>query len=510
MMTRVNQTQGYASILDDIGLYKGQTQDGVAFEFAGEVTYIHKQKEAEDYLIDPFIRLIESPDYPNDTNNMKIITGVTGQGKTYLTATKFIPTLFEKFDLDLTILTAPQGVVIDYDLLSDAASDIPGVAFVTHPKEAIRALKRGRKALLAVTNQSAFVAAAGSELFTMLAEKDYKFAVFIDEAHMWTISNWQNISSISGRNNCDKYSAKLYTNVAKIASKSPHIFGITATPNREHLDVVKPIGNMKFSVINKVPPKNVMIYRSAWFNSAEFYDRRGSGRNIQNTFYRFLDKMNLDIDMTGNKKTMMISCCRSNSKQFRMKDVLDMLKDYYEKYMDDPSERSIIEMSAEGNFLCSPDDYYRSALSNGDEEAKELLNDPTHPAKYALIIEKGKAGMNIFNLKYLFSFRDSKPITDSGELVIEQMIQTIGRLVRLYVGMDNTEFTKKYGYDLRSYIDQCSDDDKCRLLINNSFNVCVPDTDHWIEAVNQFSKVYSSSKIDAFDWIETRKLSRKH
>ena len=78
MMTEVNQTQGYASILENIGLYKGQTEDGVPFEFAGEVTYMQKRKEAEDYLIDPFMALIESPDYLNDINNMKIITGVTG------------------------------------------------------------------------------------------------------------------------------------------------------------------------------------------------------------------------------------------------------------------------------------------------------------------------------------------------------------------------------------------------------------------------------------------------
>ena len=92
-MTNVNLT--HAEVSDSFIFGSGNTMTGVPFEFAGEVTYKQKHKEAEDYLVDPFMDLINSPEYLTDFNHMKVLTGVTGQGKTFFTCTKFIPTLWE-------------------------------------------------------------------------------------------------------------------------------------------------------------------------------------------------------------------------------------------------------------------------------------------------------------------------------------------------------------------------------------------------------------------------------
>ena len=117
--------------------------------------------------------------------------------------------------------------------------------------------------------------------------------------------------------------------------------------------------------------------------------------------------------------------------------------------------------------------------------------------------------MNIFNLKHLFSFRDTQPKTEDGEMVIEMLLQTIGRLVRLNTGLPNSEFTKKYGYDLRKYVDQATDEDLENLLVDNSFDICVPYTNHWKSAVHVFRSKYASEVAVARNWIKNRKSTAK-
>lgn len=506
-MTNVNLT--HAEVNDTYIFGTGNTSEGVPFEFAGEVTYMQKIKEAEDYLIDPFMELINSPEYPTDFKNMKLITGVTGQGKTYLTCTKFIPTLWEKFDLQLVVVTAPQSVILDYDLLHDTAIECRAV-FCRNAFEALMHLRRGKKVVLAATNQGAFVTSSGEDLFEYIKDNGVRFSIFIDEAHMWTISHADNLSKVSGRGGSGDYLAKLYTATAKLSEYSPHIFGITATPNREHSGIVSPIGDMRFTIINDVPPLDVMIYRSAWLDSTVFYDRRGTDLNVVGVFWDFIDNMFDKIEKTDKKRTMIVNCARNNSKSYATAEVLSLLSDYYSaNYPEDLSKETIIEMNADGCFLRSPDGSVCNKILGGDEEAKELLNNPDHPAKFALIIEKGKAGMNIFNLKHLFSFRDTQPKTEDGKMVIEMLLQTIGRLVRLNTGMPNSEFTKKYGYDLRKYVDQATDEELENLLVDNSFDICVPYTNHWKSAAHVFRSKYASEVAVARNWIENRKSTAK-
>jgi hypothetical protein len=506
-MTNVNLT--HAEVSDSFIFGSGNTMTGVPFEFAGEVTYKQKHKEAEDYLVDPFMDLINSPEYLTDFNHMKVLTGVTGQGKTFFTCTKFIPTLWEKFDLQLVIITAPQTVILDYELLQDTAIDCRAI-FCRNAFEALTHLRRGKKVIFASTNQGSFVTASGSILFDWIKSNKIRFAIFVDEAHMWTISHGDNMSKVSGRGGSGEYKAALYNDVSKLSEISPHIFGITATPNHEHTGVVKPIGNMRFSLINELPPLSAMIYRSAWLDSTTFFDRRGNDEDVVASFWNFLDVMHEKMQKTGNKRTMIINCARNNSATYTTEDVLALLADYYETtFPDEADVESIIEMNADGCFLRSPDGSFNKKILGGDEEAKALLNDKNHPAKFALIIEKGKAGMNIFNLKHLFSFRDTKPKTDDGELVIDMMLQTIGRLVRLNTGVENSEFTKKYGYDLRKYVDQASEEELENLLVDNSFDICVPYTGNWVKATNVFRSKYSSEVAVARKWIENRKLTEK-
>ena len=495
---KLHDLHTYVDPGSNLGITRGRDEFG-EFEFAGEI--IRKVvDDISNYLVKPFMQYIDRPDYLDDTNHMKIMTGPMGSGKTDSMMKHWVPALYKKHDLKLVIASAPQQVILNVDEMADRINDLNlGIHFALHPYDAIRALKRGRRVFLAATHQSNGVVHADT-LTNFLVDSGIvsQTGLIVDEAHMWMVSHKNNLPDVAGSSQ-KNYNASMYKFCGKIAGYSPHVFGITATQNREHDNIVDPIGNMQFSLINSLPPLAVTIYRQAWLKSATFYNLDDPD-DTKSAFFSALDVMKATSEKTKAKRSMLINCGSQSCKYYHIDDVIEMINEYASEKGEE-ADPSIIVMTHETVEVRSPDGSYVKNLRGGDAEALECLNDPYHSAKYALIIEKGKAGMTIFNLKEFFSFRKMEKNARGGVPLLYNQLQIIGRPVRVYTGMENSEFVKRYKYDLRNYISNISEDDKERLLLTNSFNVTVPSTDNWKATLNEYANNYGSTVDSADKWI---------
>lgn len=501
-MEQLEYSHTYVDAEAGLGFTTGKDSFG-DYEFVGEL--IRKVvQDISDYLVKPFSNYINLPNYLSDTNHMKLMTGPMGSGKTDSMMKHWVNELYRNHDLRCIIVSAPQNVILNFDEMVDRINDLNmGIHFADHPLDAIRALKRGRRVFLAATHMSNGVHHADT-LTDFLVEEGIasQTGLIVDEAHMWMVSHRDNLPHVSGSSQ-KNYNASMYKFCEKIAAHSPHVFGITATTNREHDNLVYPIGNMQFSVINQLPPLHVTIYRQAWMNSAAFYNLDDID-DAKEAFFAALDKMNATSEKTGFKRSMLINCGSQTCKNYHIDDVLEFIKEYaFDRY--EESEHSIIVMTHETVEVRSPDGTYVEKLS-GDAQALERLNDSKHPAKYTLIVEKGKAGMTIFNLKEFFSFRKMEKNAYGGMPLYYNQLQIIGRAVRAYTGLNSRDFADKYSYDLRKYVVGISEGDRERLLETNSFNVTVPDTVNWRGAVNEFLTHFGSTVDDADEWLSS--LSR--
>lgn len=497
-MTQFQDLHTYVDPNANVGLTRGRDEYG-EFEFFGPLIR-NVVEDISDYLVKPFLQYIDLPNYPTDTNHMKLMTGPMGAGKTDSMMKHWVPALYKKHDLRLVIVSAPQSVILNFGEMADRINDLGlGINFTVHPSEAIRALKRGRRVFLAATHMANGVY-YGDELADFLVKKGIasQTGLIVDEAHMWMVSHKNNLPHVAGSSQ-KNYNASMYKFCAKIAEHSPHVFGITATTNREHDNLVDPIGKMRFSVINKLPPLHVTIYRQAWMNSATFYNLDDPD-DTKSAFFAALDKMNATSAKTGFKRSMLINCGSQNCNHYHINDVIEMIKEYATENGEE-SDASIVVMTNETVEVRSPDGSYVKKLRGGDAEALECLNDPEHSAKYVLIIEKGKAGMTIFNLKDFFSFRKMEKNARGGVPLYYNQLQIVGRPVRVNTGLDNAEFVSKYDYDLRKYVTGISEEEKERLLLTNSFNVTVPNTENWKGALNEFVTYFGSTVDAADEWI---------
>ena len=140
-----------------------------------------------------------------------------------------------------------------------------------------------------------------------------------------------------------------------------------------------------------------------------------------------------------------------------------------------------------------------------EQEVKNALANPEHACQILIVIEKGKMGMNIHNLKTYMSFRktdkemsskyDNKPITETAK-------QIVGRFMRIWTGMTNEKFVKEYGYDLTEYVKNLDEDGLKSLFKLNSYYLYVPNNEMWRAAIKMIKKDLSPSIETANAWVK--------
>ena len=464
---------------------------------------------APDYLIGPFYSMVDNPNFSARTQEAKLLVGVTGQGKTHYTATNFTPYLFDKHDMDLVVYTYPQKEILDTGewFQGLTATKTPGTQLVFgNARQAMDYLKAGVKVIFLTTHRGFVVEPTGKELIKYLKKSSKNFAIWVDEAHSWMISDLANYKKGTG-NNISVYEATLFTALQELSVKTPYIFGLTATPNREAKGVITPIGDMKLSVINDFPPKELLISSTSWLSSTSFYDPKSP--NAEWEMWDLVEaaviKLYNDYFKTGIKKTMMVSVgnegCRSGLDSDFVKSQLLRIID--NNALAARNERTIAVMTSNkqktGTFS-----YNRPKAATDDDEnsIKEKLIDQEDALRFVIVKQKGRMGMNVSTLGSLVYLKTPDRKDDLGPFT-ESPIQIMGRLVRFNTGIDKDKFVEKYGYDLTKYVRILGRKQKSDLVIANSIDMVLPKTDMWVEASDTFAKIYVSSVQQAKSWMRS-------
>jgi len=468
----------------------------------------------EKYLIKPFDKCISKKSFPNDKNKMRIIVGTTGIGKTYSTFNYFMPILFDKnHDLDLIIYSYPQTEVYDRYEADKLIANTKGVLLAETLSEAIEKMEDGFKVLYCGTHHS-LIGTKGKEFLNYLENKGIKVGYFVDEPHTWCgCSDIENYREVIG-SFTPKYDATIYKIASRIAERSPYVFGTTATPTAEQKRLIDSIGSMEFEIINVYPKLDDIIGRCGWQGGVTEY-KLGTVEKPLEELHTFPETLDTHIDTTQNvgKISMMITSGRRNSSNgYDITNVLLMLGWYLKDDVRVDMNETVVIMSSEQTgyvkFDKTGDNYIVDVKT--EHEVKNALADKDDPHQILVVIEKGKMGMNIHNLKSYFSFRqtDKKRSSDyDNEPITELPLQIIGRLQRIWTGENNRDFVNKWGYDLTEYVKTLNFYEQKRLLQLNSYNICVPKNPMWEESIRILKKHLSPSTTSANRWMRNLKKS---
>tara|TARA_R110002049_G_scaffold305378_1_gene501928 strand:+ start:101 stop:1546 length:1446 start_codon:yes stop_codon:yes gene_type:complete len=471
----------------------------------------------EKYLIEPFNKFINKKGFATNINTMNMIVGTTGLGKTYRTFNKFIPTLFEEHDLDCIIYTYPMTEIYEPMLAKEVVSEhTRGVYLAENLIDAMNLINKGKKVLLCCCHQS-IVGWKGKRFLKSLESNGLKTSWFVDESHSWMASHMDNYREITG-SHTPEYEAVMYNMVSKLAERSPYIFGLTATPQAEQIKLVDVKGSMDFNTINKYPKLEEVVSRAGWMGGVTHFNLGSShtsaGQETLNVFYDALFD-HLNRSHLYGKTCMMIQSERANGKfGWDRKHIEEMLKEYYKHHS--VPEASLCEshdmvavLSSEFtgfvNFKPKGFGITIDRTKSTEQEVKNALANPEHACQILIVIEKGKMGMNIHNLKTYMSFRktdkemsskyDNKPITETAK-------QIVGRFMRIWTGMTNEKFVKEYGYDLTEYVKNLDEDGLKSLFKLNSYYLYVPNNEMWRAAIKMIKKDLSPSIETANAWVK--------
>ena len=474
-----------------------------------------KKDPLKDFLITPFNDLVDKLEKNPVFNKCNIATGVTGQGKTFAITSNHIEKLLIDKDQQIVIYSVPLTEIREDDKFDTCADDLMkmhgvDVKFTSFPKIALKYLSKGKKVVFCTNHQGIWTKSSkfGKELFDYIYSKKIKVAVFIDEAHTWTISHADNYLIVSG-NTPTNYEASLFTKVSLLAEYSPYIFGITATLNREHNGMVGTIGNMVYDVYNEMVPKALMVWKNAWYNSFTHFDTN-SKTSIVETLKTMFFKMAEDEKKTGVKKVAIIQCKPKRRKDLPPKPfhadsdtIANLCAELNEKYNFFSTKDNVFSLMNEKSCASFSSDgkYYNTFHT--EEDLKDAANDVADPLKVIFVVEKGKAGMNIFPLKVVMSLRNYDGKSDDLGEITEFPIQLKGRSVRLYAGLNEEDFkTISPNYDMKEFLNN-SETSIEDIKVMNSADFYVPNTKVWYSAVETFKDAYITHVDDVdFDEIE--------
>lgn len=452
-----------------------------------------------DYLVNPFNDLINKKDFSNVRNIMHIFRGVTGQGKTYTCIQDWIPALLHK-GLRLIVYSVPFNEIRqDEQFEIAAAKNSANVAYDLDKAQRLLKNKNANPVILIVTNQN-WTGRKGRTFQKWLISniESIPTSFILDESHTWTVSCNENYRDVVG-SNTPEYEAALFKDLSKLARKTPYIFGMTATPNAEMVGTVITGPGMNFLVVNEMAHKSLLISKTGWLNSMQFYQKGGEKFAFENSIYNFCKKE------TSDKPVMLIQVCKEPN-EWNVSKTIDHLKNYLKDVGPfDSDEKLIVVLTSEKKFVTDLDGNTEKV---DDETALDYLRDPGHSARFLIVVEKGKCGMNIHNLSSYFSFRFVDKRDTKGTFITTNFLQIAGRLVR-----PNASYALDSENDLTSFVRSVKTGSEYtksakkrtlnKLIDGNSFDICVPNTDTWIESMRIFREDYCSSVIDAREWIDS-------
>ena len=462
---------------------------------------------------------IESKDFPNSINIMKLITAPTGFGKSYVMRKNLVPFLMKERGLQVLYVTYPDTAIFTSFEKKDMASK-SGAILCENMNEVIEYLEEDEDIKIIYT--------AHNCNFTTLRdlEKIKKYTsnmgIIVDEAHSWMTSNVDNYKSNTG-NATPEYSARLYKWCEEVASISPYVFGFTATASPEQDDEyaggkLSVMGGLDFKIISEWPHLNHIIERISYFDTVNFYDPTDEEETVE-AFHHYLSDVQDCYFKKPYKKTSLLYAAPEHDKlghniQWILSEAAEWIKENKHYNEDNINDHFTILTSEFRGFLT----YKAKGFSNkgwevesaDEQEILKALNDENHPALHCILIGKGQVGINVHTNKYQFSLRTTEKVREAeygGGGIYGSTVQRWGRMLRFNLGENAHKFEKEYKYSLSTYIKSLTDAEYEMFLEANTWNAVVPDTHMARTAHDQLmDKQYCASIAQARSYLDNLRV----
>jgi len=457
--------------------------------------------EPIDFIHKPWVhRLNEIKVNPKwGLNNIQLLVGLMGQGKTHTITKYIIPKIANH--IKLLIVSAPELSILDRGDFYDAALE-NGYRQTDSTTQALQWIRLGKSVVLTTTH-GGLLGRFGQQLIDHCSNKDIEHMIVIDEAHTWLCTDPEVYKLVVGWSTAE-YAAALYNLLSRVSQYNPYIFALTATPNGEQDGRVSiDGGKTTFEILNKLCPIRMMMWKQAWLKEHTFIDLDdvdGTYETIQSRIEELYD----DSIKTGIKKTLMINCSTTTKKgsPYQVDAILSLVKEIYTD-MGLGTEYRIAEMRSGINYIHKGNG---SVDTEGSEETiKYQLNDSNDPLSVLLVVNKGRMGMNVHTLGGMINLKSSDKNNGNGQSLTETARQTMGRLVRPNVGCDKEVLSSKFNYDLSKYYESLDSEGREVMMVSNSFFVDVPDNPMWRQAVEEFKTSYVNTLDDVKDNLEMSK-----
>jgi hypothetical protein len=438
-----------------------------------------------DFIWKDWVAYCNSPLFPKIKNNIGIIVGKTGQGKTFSITKYMIPEWSKsKHNLQLVIVSAPQcGILDEIDFRVCAQTN--GWMFSENPQSTLELLEDGHK-VIHISTHKGLVSKNGKNLIKYCKKTKIKHSIIIDEAHTWLCTDLELYKKTVGWNTND-YAAVLYNLLSEVSSYNPYVFGLTATPNGQQTGKV-PINNSHttFQIINKSCPVQLLLPKQAWIKEHKYLNLG----NIEETFGK-IKKRIIEIEnskiITGVKKTLLLSCAISGyGNPYEVDSVLERINKIYSD-LGMEGDFKVCVMTSGRNESYSPDG---SIEQENETSLKRKLNNNEDPLTVILVVHKGTMGMNIPTMSGVMVLKRTDKDDGEGLALTEFARQLIGRLVRMNV-VNQKLLKEQYNYDFSEYYTTLSDDEKRNAIEANSFFVDIPaNNEMWELAIQEFRHSY--------------------
>ena len=472
------------------------------------------------YLYKPFIDFINNKkDRDRRKDIVKIFQARTGFGKTYGSQNILMPELFNSHSVNLIVYAVPNTENID-PVSFKLAGDKHGYIFTSDVSELKSLRAKGGRVVFGATHSYINVK-KNRNVLEELVEK-YKSSWFIEECHSWLgVTHHEFYEDVMGYNT-PVYKGTVWKLSELVLKKTDLVFGITATPTKQHRGECGPL---KFEVMNKWCKIKDSLFLTKWGTYLEYkgYDmqvvtsRRGNSYSKpvidENSAKSHLRKYTTEWHLPNvqelirlskydknivPKLTSMILCGGDNNIRLslHLDDVIEYLIELLLKnnYLTSMQSIAVMRDNQKGFYdLCGN---FEKAT---DDEIVDALNDPDEDAEFLLVNHKGSQGINVHNLTGTCSLKIRDPKRTD---VTELSKQKIGRLSRLNTGHGNI-LRDKYGTDLElmlmNYCDDFGVDPHIfyqTLMTANVFQFRYPSTPsgQWELATEQFDELYTASK----------------
>jgi len=392
-------------------------------------------------------------------NVFKTMVALMRSGKTHLAITHNIPYILKNTDCRVVVLTAPLTGIIKQNALELklAASEIPNVVYCTRPSEVEETLKRGKKAVIYMTNKSAWTGDKAKEVFKSIIDNKIMIATFMDEAWTWTISDEEVVSEISGNSSGDDYQATWYKIMREIAKYSCYTYGLSATET-DQLNGKVPATDqsMKYEIVISMLNPKELSYRLAWMGDVTwFYDGASLDGDVL-TPEEALQKMvqtratiessskqfySMNGDYEGlSKRTAMIQC---NDKRgyYNISKVSELLINTEKDFDNNTFGFSVL--SSDGSYLFNKNGDKQTC---SEEDIYKHLDDENHPLRFCLIVNMAKMGVTVRTWKEIFLFPHTETKNKNGSVVYVKN-QSMGRGLTPNCGRSSKTFWE-FGADI--------------------------------------------------------------